>query len=259
VVGALAGAVGCSSEDGASGPSSSTAGPTSSGAGGAGGSPSGSGASGTGASSSVGSGAAGGGGSGGGPSPADVLQGIRYEVPCGTYYENDEVCENFPSGQTSCPAEGNYDFKKTVTFGGDPGTLYDVALRVRGVVEPKIYMGGMSDGTHFYTGGQAAADVYNVYSFDVSSPKEIYFFNFDEGKGEGHYVFAIDHMKTIRIEGGASIEMIAYDANCSAIRNCQDGTIGPNCVPIVIPDVPPDTGYNGQFVQIDVVSVTVVP
>jgi hypothetical protein len=81
--------------------------------------------------------------------------------------------------------------------------------------------------------------------------------NFDEGQGEGHYVFAIDHQKTIQIEGGATIDMVAFDSNCSAIRNCQDGTIGPNCVPIVIPDVPPDTGFDGQFVQVDVESVAV--
>ena len=137
------------------------------------------------------------------------------------------------------------------------GFFEKMMKRFRGVVEPKVYSGGKSDGSHFYTGGAPAADVYNEYSFKVSSPAQSYYMNFDEGMGEGHYVFAIDHQKTIRIEGGATIDMVAFDSNCSAIRNCQDGTIGPNCVPIVIPDVPPDTGFDGQFVQVDVDSVTV--
>jgi hypothetical protein len=202
------------------------------------------------------------GGSAGGTSTllsyASQINNVRFEVPCGTYQEADQVCDNFPAGTTSCPAEGDYNFHRTVTFGGAAGTVYDVALHVRGVTEPRNYTGGTSDGHHFYTGGSAPSDVYNVYSFKISSPPQIYFFNYDEGKGEGHYVFLIDHQKTVQIAGGATIEMTALDSNCSAIRNCQDGTIGPNCMPFIVPGVSnPDGGYNGQFVQIDVDAVTV--
>jgi len=194
--------------------------------------------------------------------PAAVIDGTRWEVPCGTLTSNSETCTNFPAGKTSCPAGGNYNLDKTVTFGGTRGTFYNVAVRIRGVVEPKPYRGGMSDGMHFYVGGQPVTTgedgVYNTYSITVSSPAQSYYLNYDEGKGVGHYVFTIDHMKTIRIEGGATVKFLGLDTNCSTIRNCVK--TGPNCMPYIVPGVPPaPKAFDGQYIQLDVVSVTPAP
>jgi hypothetical protein len=198
-------------------------------------------------------------GDAGATGPAAVIDGTRWEVPCGTLTSNSETCTNYPAGKTSCPAGGNYNLDRTVTFGGARGTFYDVAVRIRGVVEPKPYRGGMSDGMHFYVGGQPVTTgedgVYNTYSITVSSPAQSYYLNYDEGKGVGHYVFTIDHMKTIRIEGGATVKFLGLDTNCSTIRNCVK--TGPNCTPYIVPDVPPaPKAFDGQYIQLDVVSVT---
>src|SRR5262245_2305165 len=124
--------------------------------------------------------------------PAAAIHGQRWEVPCGKSLQAEQTCENFPPGSTSCPAGGYYDLNKTVTFGGSPGTIYNVTVRIRGVVEPKPYTGGMCDGMHFCVGGTPSAGgepgVYNTYGINVSSPKQDYWLNHDEGKGVGHYV-----------------------------------------------------------------------
>jgi len=55
---------------------------------------------------------------------------------------SDLVCQNFPAGTTTCPAGGNVMRDQTITFGGTPGTTFNVKLRVRGVLAPKHYVGG---------------------------------------------------------------------------------------------------------------------
>lgn len=193
-------------------------------------------------------------GAGGDLAVAAALNGQRWELTCGQLAENDEVCVNAPA--SGCPSDGYYMLKKTVTFGGGQGSVYDVGIRVRGVVEPRTYAGGAADGKHFYLGGQPAGNEdYNVYSLEVSDPKQTYYFNGDEGKGTSHYVFTVDHVKTIPIAGGAKLTFVAFDRNCSAIRNCMNP--GPGCTPYVIDGVPPaPAAWNGQFLQLDVTSVS---
>ncbi len=66
---------------------------------------------------------------------------------------------------------------------------------------------------------------------------------------EGHYVFGIDSTETIKVDGGATIKLFGNDNNCISIANV-DG-------PKVIPDVPPAPAeYHGQFVQMNLLSVT---
>jgi len=128
--------------------------------------------------------------------PAAVLEGQRWDLPCGPMVPDNQVCQDLAADATMCPPDpGSRTVNRTLTFGGTPKTLYDVELRFRGVVEPKIYEGGTEWGQHLYVGGVPAPhpdggkSQYNVYSLAVSSPANVYYFNFDEHNGESRYVF----------------------------------------------------------------------
>ncbi len=142
----------------------------------------------------------------------------------------------------------------TVTFGGDYGTRYAVTLRLRGVVELKAYGEGTSVGSHVQIGGTSAPGVVNAYGISVSSPSQTYYFNADHA-GAGEVVVELDDTVTIPIDAGANIELFATDNDCIELRNCVDAAAAV-CVPHVIAGVPPTpNAFDGQFVQVDVVSV----
>jgi len=180
-------------------------------------------------------------------SPASSLSGLRIEVPCANpKFNNDTECHWDQSLlQTADP---QWKLKREIvrTFSGKPGTTYQVTLRVRGVVEPKNFTGGEVQQNHLQIGGIAAVDHYNFYSLHVSNPDTTYTFNRSEEK-VGHYTFPIDYVVTIPVRGGATVTMGAYDLNDVAIANHQQH---------VIPGIAPaPAAFDGQFFQLDVVSI----
>lgn len=190
--------------------------------------------------------------------PAAALDGQRWQTPCTNPEPGVIVCDQFPPGMSSCPAGGYTTTNKTITFGGTPGTVYDVRVRIRGVFEPKRYTGGMSEPPHWYVGGNVGTTVYNVVSLAISSPAQTYYLNHDDGRGEEHYVFPVDHVKTIKIAAGATVTLRSHDPNCSLIRNCM--MEGQTCTPYTFPDVPlPPANDTGQFAQLNVLSVSPAP
>jgi hypothetical protein len=179
--------------------------------------------------------------------PAASLGGLRLEVPCANpKFTNDTECHWDPSLlQTADP---RWKLKREIvrTFSGKPGTTYAVTLHVRGVVEPKNFTGGEVQHDHFQAGGEPVKNDYNFYSLHVSDPEATYTFNRNEEK-VGHYTFAIDYKVTIPIRGGATVTMGAYDSNDVSIANHQHH---------VVAGVPPaPAAFDGQFFQLDVVSV----
>ena len=76
--------------------------------------------------------------------PAASLAGLRLEVPCANpKFTQDTECHWDPKLlQTADP---QWKLKREIvrTFGGKPGTTYQVTLHVRGVVEPKNFTGGI--------------------------------------------------------------------------------------------------------------------
>lgn len=204
------------------------------------------------------------------------LNGLRWEALCR---------ENLPPGSAACPnvpadgmcptdkadpsgdRQGYYSTDTTVTFPGTPGVVYNVGIRVRGVVEFRDYQNGQHDGEHFYVGGTApdivqtaegSEEVHlNLYSLEISAPHQIYFLNHDGGlpTGTNSPVGIVDQTKTIQIEGGATVHAVAFDRNCNAYSNCESYD-GP-CAPILVPGVAPyPAAFSGQFLQLDVTSVT---
>jgi hypothetical protein len=187
--------------------------------------------------------------------PAAALSAARLQLAC---VEHDvslpELCGSVADWKTKCPADGKV-IERVFTLGGAPGALYNVTLRVRGVVEPRTYVGGKDAGDHLYIGGTGQLPSnYDTFSITVSAPAQTFFLNADS-KPESHRVFALDHQKTIIVEGGAKVTLRVLDPDCAMVKNCQSFTSAA-CSPYVIADIPPaPKGFDGQFIQLDVVKV----
>jgi hypothetical protein len=170
---------------------------------------------------------------------AVTLTGLRWEIPCG--------------GDASATVCTCTDPSPVVaTLAGVSGTTYNVQLRFRGVIEQKTYTGGTADATDpsFYVGGADNGDTYNVYKLEVTAPAQTYFLN--NGTSGIEHSWALDYTKTIQMTAGATITLTAAAKDASQIKNL-DATN----TPIVIPGIAPaPAAYAGQFIQMDVVSVT---
>jgi hypothetical protein len=171
---------------------------------------------------------------------AGELDGLRWELPCVETTDNPAVCTT----------EG-FD-PISVALAGVPGTVYDVSLRFRGVVEERTYLGGTQDGP-WYTGGADPdeSDAFNVYRLDVSDPPAT--FHVNAGTSGLLACTRIDFTRTVRVAAGATLTLSADTRDDRQIVNRGSGG-----QPIVVPGVPPaPEPFDGQFVQMDVVGLAV--
>lgn len=166
---------------------------------------------------------------------AGDLAKLRWEIPCGG-----------DLSATVCSSQ-NF-FSDSAKFLGTPGTTYDVTLRFRGVVEQKTYVGGTQDGL-FYTGGAPDGGPYNIYRLTVSNPSSVYYLN--AGTSGIERVWLLDVTKTIPIAADATVVLDAEAIDNAEISN-QDGS-GQPIIPAGVPPAP--DAFDGQFIQMDVVSV----
>jgi hypothetical protein len=87
----------------------------------------------------------------------------------------------------------------------------------------------------------------------VADPEQHFFFNYSPTTGHVH--FTLDYEVTVQIRGGSDVTF-EVDGDGSV----PDGHQVSNFDELVVPDVPPaPEWYDGQFVQLDVVSVSVAP
>jgi hypothetical protein len=191
------------------------------------------------------------GGSGGeagtGTSPAAALDKFRFECPC-------------KSGAANHTSDGNCNVTPEVdrqtivkTMGGDPTKVYDVTLRVRGLTEPNTYKNGTLQGDRFYVGGTTGTPGYTSYMMTTADPAQHYFFNFSPTTGHVH--FKLDYQVTVKIRGGSRV---TFDVDGDG--SVPDGHQVSNFDQTVVADVPPaPVAYDGQFIQLDVVSAVVAP
>lgn len=120
------------------------------------------------------------------------------------------------------------------------------------MVELKDYVGGTRDG-YWHVGGTPPNNAYNIYSLTTSAPAQTYYVN---AGSQRDVCYAIDITRTIRVNGGAIVRLVA-NTGTDSFEVINRDALGQ---PIVVPDVPPaPASYDGQFVQMDVVSVTLVP
>ena len=226
------------------------------------------------------------GGSSGGPSGgaggsllevAAALDGLVLRQPC-LSTTSPRACRTHAPGL--CPSDpdpklhGARPTDETLTMGGAPGTLYDVTLRVQGLVEPKTYSGA-SDASDLATDGFAIGGVpdndknqYSVYSLHVSSPEQTYFLNSQGRDRLRHSTLALDYEATLTVEGQATVRAVVADPNCQAVRNCQEPDVPADCVPGAFPSLEPaiaarlgvaPEAYDGQFLGLVVQAVTPRP
>jgi len=166
-------------------------------------------------------------------SPAFALSGQRWLSPC----------TGPAGGGTLCPCAGSAQ-TQMVTLAG-ASTIYQVTVRIRGVVELAPYTGGSVTATDFYTGGAVNNTFANIYEISVSSPMAHYFIN-NSGATTGSGLVAIDYMAELPIAGDAVVTFTTNGQDSEEVANSNGLT-----VPGVTTNPQP---YNGQFAQLDVIS-----
>jgi hypothetical protein len=194
---------------------------------------------------------------------AGSLEGLEWYVPC-------------TSGSgTSCSASDPPVV--SATLNGASGVAYAVTLQFRGVVEEKTYFpnpvdagpdaddagatGPVATGTNasfFVTNVTPQSDSYNLYSLtvtppDAGAPSLVAYLN--SGTTGISNCWLVDYTVTLPMQGGSTVQLAALTEDGQEITNHD-----PSNNPIAVPGISFDGGtFNGQFIEMDVVSVTPTP
>lgn len=224
-------------------------------------------------------------------SVAASMDGSLVKFPCGDATQNDGYdCANIGCTNNAVTHTTTYQIK------GDSSKTYAVTFNVRGVVEAYAYVGGTraagsagvaTSSSLFCSGGtqepSGNGNDYNTYELDVTPPvtgeANTYYLNSviasenpHTSSTTQHLTFPINYNATVKVMGGGTITFKSYDSNCRSVQNCGP-TQGNKCqaprtvsLSGVTPAAPTDfmqpfqqpTGFYGQWVYFDVVSVTVV-
>lgn len=174
---------------------------------------------------------------------ATELSGLLWRLPC---YISTE-------GGTTCTCDLNNETDGIVS--GSPTDTYEVTLRFRGVVEGTSYEGGVDIG-NLNIGGDNSGG-YNVYQFITDSPELTA--NLNQFGEDTDWCNLIDFTYTFTINGGSGIKI--FSSSFDAVQRANSSENG-HGNPLSVPDDDPDhpiqvsQPYNGQFIQVDVMSVT---
>lgn len=162
---------------------------------------------------------------------------------------HDECTGQYPPQPDTCAHQRVHE--KSFTFGGKPGTTYDVTLRVRGIFEPTTIEGGeVPDPKHpyFKAGGTVKTGDWSYWHIVVSEPKQTYYLN--HYPAIGHVIYKEDFEATIPVTAGATVTVRAIDGNDRQIDN---GKVGPDRQQIIAGVV--DKPLAGQMLRLDVMNV----
>lgn len=159
-----------------------------------------------------------------------TLENLRWNFPCSG------------PGFGICGSPSQLSVQKPLA--GDPNLLYSIELRFRGIVETKAYSGGSNDGSYFQIGGSPVPGLANIYQLEISDPPQTYYLNRQSGFGDK--LALIDFTKTVEVYGGATVRLFADAVDSLQLANNAS---------YVVPGVE-DTPYNGQFIQMNVVSIS---
>jgi hypothetical protein len=190
-----------------------------------------------------------------GADAAGALNGYLLKLKCGAAQDS-----------RSCKLSSDQERSRLdVKLAGDADKLYEVRLRVQGLVEPRRYLGGqLVDPANkwLYAGGEPDpskknnGQAYNIYQVAVSEPKAHYFLNRDTDNNLGggytpsHSIFKIDYPLVLKVKGGATISVITDDQARSGMINNADKQVVEGLPADVIPQP-----WDGQFFHITVESV----
>ena len=154
-----------------------------------------------------------------------------------------------PSRTRACTSEL---VEKPFTFGGTPGVIHDVRLRIRGLFEPTTIEGGETphpDHPYYKVGGTISALEWSAWHIEVSNPRQTYWLN--HYPKVSHTIYAEDFEATIPVAGGSAVVVRVVDGNDRQIDNGKPGR--PDRLQIIkgVVDRPPD----GQLLRLDVIDV----
>jgi hypothetical protein len=176
---------------------------------------------------------------------AGALNGLRWELPC---TNGGGICATVPA------------VTLTTALNGASGQVYDVTLRFRGVVEEEAYdtadagdaatpQSGGINAQLFQAGGSPVNTSANVYELAVDNPPQTFFLN--SSVSGVPYVVPLDYTVTIPMQGAAHLQLVA-----DPVDGLEYSNIGQDGGAVIPPGVPPaPNAFDGQFVQMDVLSV----
>lgn len=133
---------------------------------------------------------------------------------------------------------------------GEPGTLYVVTLRVRGVVERKTYEGGEPDGLWHPNGEPGDVDLWNEATLTISetAAAAAQVIRLNSGSSGDSTLVVVDMTHDVVIEAGAVVGLTLDSIDGGQIRNHDN---------LVVDDIPPaPDAFDGQFLQIDVLAIS---
>ena len=152
--------------------------------------------------------------------------------------------------------------ERSITFGGVPGTVYDVTLRIRGIFEPTIIEGGETpypQHPYFKVGGTVRTADWSHWHIVVSEPKQTYSLN--HYPKVSHTIYKEDFEATIAIAAGATVAIRVIDGNDRQIDNgepgplasANQGTAASDRQRVIEGVV--DSPRDGQMLRLDVIGV----
>lgn len=174
-----------------------------------------------------------------------ILLTLRLDDACGSLLGGNVCLHEGKASDDGTP----FSKSVTATLNGTAGTMYQVKIRVRGVVELTQIIGGtLGIPVQFVTGGNrfpsGSNEAHNQYwRISTSIPAASYFLNATP-EGTSHLIRVIDYDETIPIGGGATVTLELYDDNAHSVSNTETNP------PLSIAGIP-GSMMSGQFVQID--------
>jgi hypothetical protein len=165
------------------------------------------------------------------------------------FFMHDECTGQYAPQPDTCTHERLHE--KSFVFGGKAGTVYDVALRIRGIFEPTIIKGGETpypEHPYFRVGGTVDALDWSHWHIEVSNPKQTYWLN--HYPKFSHTIYTEDFEATIAVAAGATVVIRVIDGNDRQIDNGKPGPDRQQIIAGVVDDPRP-----GQMLSLDVLRV----
>ena len=144
---------------------------------------------------------------------------------------------------------------------GDATKTYEVTFRVRGLVEPRMYNGGMADPASPFinvggtpnTGGAENQGQYANFKVEVADPKLSYHINAFHTGHTDHQVYPMDYRLKVRAKGGSMISVMLVDSNACAIANRMNKIVDGLPADVVMQP------FKDQFLYVEAEAVAEVP
>ena len=133
---------------------------------------------------------------------------------------HDPCTGDYPPQPDTCLHEQLVE--KPFTFGGSPGVIHDVRLRIRGLFEPTTIEGGETphpDHPYYKVGGTVSAREWSAWHIEVSNPRQTYWLN--HYPKVSHTIYAEDFEATIPVAGGSAVVVRVVDGNDRQIDNSE--------------------------------------